>query len=187
MHFDIIPVQAIKSMSQQNLAFHWQDLHAKSGLPRFADFAPGERAHDPKQLLLWTVEERDGARDYRQLFRGDFAVQAFGAAIHPDQAPEPLRSLVKGGLDECVTASSMIYMSLASVDPSGNRIDCERLLLPFGDGDANVTHILSSLQLVSLEGTFDRRTVLAQFMQNVRVTLCGKIPPRVAAARPAAS
>lgn len=177
MRFDAVPVQAVKSISQRNLALHWQSLHARFGLPRFADFSPGDRAHDPRRLLVWTVGERDGQRDYRQLYRGDYAAEAFGAAMHPDEAPEPLRTLIRAGLDECATAASMIFMSISAPDPSGNRIDCERLLLPFGNGGTSVTQILSSLQLVSLEGTFDRPTVVQHFMTHAQATFCGRIEP----------
>ena len=49
MHFDLIPLQAVKSISQRNLAIHWQALHGRRGLPQFADFSPGNRAHDPRR------------------------------------------------------------------------------------------------------------------------------------------
>jgi len=177
MQFDITSVQSIKSIHQRNIALHWQSLHARGRLPRFDEFTPDNRSHDPKRLLLWTVSTRDGRRDYRQLYRGDYAVEAFGAAIHPSQAPEPLRSLIFAGLDECATTANIIYMLISAPDPAGNPIDCERLLLPFGNGGNEVTHLLSSLQLVSVEGTFDRPTVLQLFMNNAEATFCGRIEP----------
>lgn len=186
MQFDLIPLHAVKSISQRNLVNHWQALEAKQGLPRFADFSPGERAHDPRRVLVWAVEASNGERTYRHLYRGDYAVEAFGAVVRPAEAPQPLRDIIFAGLDECATSGNIIYMAITTPDPSGNAIDCERLLLPFGDGSAEVTHILSSLELVSVEGSFDRRTVVERFTTTqVGVTFSGRILPATTHAAPA--
>jgi hypothetical protein len=177
MQFDLIPLQAVKSISQRNLVTHWQALHAKQGLPRFEDFTPGERAHDPRRVLVWAVDRGNGGRTYRHVYRGDYAVEAFGPVVRPTEAPQPLRDIILAGLDECATSGNIIYMSITTPDPSGNAINCERLLLPFGDGGGEVTHVLSSLELVSLEGSFDRRTVLERFTTQVSVTFSGCIAP----------
>ncbi len=183
MQFDLIPVHAVKSISQRNLVIHWQALYARQGLPRFADFTPGERAHDPRRVLVWAVEGSNAERTYRHLYRGDYAVEAFGPVVRPAEAPQPLRDIIFAGLDECATSRNIIYMSITTPDPSGNAIDCERLLLPFGDGGAEVTHILSSLELVSLEGSFDRQTVVERFATaQVGVTFSGRILPATAQA-----
>ncbi len=154
MQFDIIPVHAVKSISQRNLAVHWQSLHAKLGMPRFADFSPGNRAHDPRQMLVWTVDEQNGERRYRHLYGGAYVFEAFGPDASVASVPERLREPFEAGLDACVTSASIIYMSIATSDPSGHRIECERLLLPFRNGGETVSHILASLQLVSPEGSF---------------------------------
>ena len=176
MRFDVIPVQAVKSISQRNLAVHWQGLHARAGLPRFADFSPGNRAHDPRQLLVWTIDTQNAAFGYRHLYAGPCVFEAFGPNASTSSVPGQLLALMKCGLDECAASATMIYMTIATCDPSGHRVECERLLLPFGSGQ-HVTHILASLQLVSLEGTFDRRTIVQQFEKQAEITFCGKIPP----------
>jgi hypothetical protein len=180
MQFDLIPVHAVKSISQRNLVIHWQALYARQGLPRFADFTPGERAHDPRRVLVWAVDRSSGETTYRHLYRGDYAVEAFGPVVRPAEAPQPLRDIILAGLDECATSGHIIYMSITAPDPSGNAIDCERLLLPFSDGGAEVTHILSSLELVSLDGSFDRQTVVERFTTQVGVTFSGRILPATA-------
>lgn len=175
MRLEIVPIQAVKSISQRNLAAHWQSLHARSGLPRVADFSPGDRAHDPKQLLLWAVDRQNGEHGYRHLHGGAHVLEAFGAHASAESVPERLREALRSGLDACASSASMIYMSIATSDPSGNRIECERLLLPFGSGSSDVTYIIASLQLVSLEGAFHRRTIVQQFERHVEVTLRGMI------------
>lgn len=183
MRFEVIPVQAVKSMSQRNLALHWQALHARGGLPCFADFSPGDRAHDPRQILLWRIDERGSTRGYRPLYKGDYVFEAFGGDVtSTDDVPEQLRDAFWAGLDACAASANIVYMSIATSDATGHRIECERLLLPFGNGGAKATHILASLQLVSIAGTFRRDTVLQQFEREADVTFCGRIPPTLAAA-----
>jgi hypothetical protein len=177
MRFDIIPVHAVKSISQRNLAVHWQSLHAKLGMPRFADFSPGNRAHDPRQMLVWTVDEQNGERRYRHLYGGAYVFEAFGPDASVASVPERLRGPFESGMDACVTSASIIYMSIATSDPSGHRIECERLLMPFRNGGETVSHILASLQLVSQEGSFERRTIVQHFERETDVTFCGRIPP----------
>ncbi len=176
MRFDAISVQAVKAQSQRNLALHWQALQARLGLPSFTDFAPGDRAHDPRSLLVWTIDQQNGERTYRHLYGGDYVFEAFGADATIESVPDRLRNIFKSGLDECVTSASIVYMSIATLDAAGHRVDCERLLLPFGS-DGEVTHIMASLQLVSVEGSFERRSIVRQFAQQADVTFCGKIAP----------
>ena len=181
MRFETIPVQAVKSMSQRNLAIHWRTLHARRGLPRFADFSPGDRAHDPRQILLWRIDEQGSTRSYRPLYGGDYVFEAFGPeASVPDSVPGSLRDAFWAGLDACAASADIVYMSIATSDSSGHRIECERLLLPFGNGGAKVTHMLASLQLFSVAGTFRRDTIVQQFEREADVTFCGRIPPAAA-------
>jgi hypothetical protein len=189
MRFDVIPVQSIKSISQRTLALHWQALHGRSGLPRFADFSPGERAHDPRGLLVWTVDEQSDKRAYRLLYGGAHVFEAFGADADVNSVPERLRDIFTTGLDECVTSANIVYMSIATSDPEGHRVECERLLLPFGD-HGKVTHVMASLQLVSIQGSFERSTIVRQFELEADLAFCGRIEPASApmprSARPAA-
>jgi hypothetical protein len=186
MQFDLIPLQAVKSISQRNLAIHWQVLHARRGLPQFADFSPGNRAHDPRQLLLWAIDEVDGRRSFRPLYGGAYVAEAYGPNVRQDMS-EGLRMIFRAGMDTCTSTANITYMQFATSDPAGHRVTCERLLLPFGRGTETVTHVLASLQLVSLDGTFERRTVVQHFERQVEVVFCGRIEPAAAAAVAAAA
>jgi hypothetical protein len=186
MQFDLIALQAVKSISQRNLAIHWQTLHARHGLPRFDAFSPGNRAHDPRQLLLWAIDEADGNRSYRPLYGGAYVAEVYGPNLRQELS-EPLRVIFKAGMDTCTTTANITYMQFATSDAAGHHVTCERLLLPFGRGDSNVTHVLASLQLVSVDGTFERRTIMQHFERQVEVTLCGRILPAAGAAAPVAA
>lgn len=189
MQVELIPVQAIKSISQRSLALHWLRLHAKLGLPQFTDFSPGDRTHDPRQMLVWTIDEQAGERRYRPLYSGSYVFEAFGAGATLASVPASLLTIFKSGMDACVASASIIYMTIATSDPAGHPVECERLLLPFANGGTKVAHVLASLQLVSIDGTFQRDTVVRQFAKEAEMTFCGRImpvSPAVPKARPSA-
>lgn len=181
MQFDLVPIQAVKSISQRTLAMHWQKLHARHGLPRFEEFSPGNRAHDPRQLLLWAVDDVDGKRSFRPLYGGAYVAEVYGPTRR-QALSGPLRYIFRLGMDTCTTSASITYMTLETSDAAGHRITCERMLVPFGRGSNSVTHVLASLQLVSMEGTFERRTIMQYFEQHVEIGFCGLIQPATAVA-----
>jgi hypothetical protein len=53
-------------------------------------------------------------------------------------------------------------------------VDCERLLLPLGEG-STVQQIVASLQLISLKGEFERKSVLSKFETLSEVVFAGRI------------
>lgn len=65
--------------------------------------------------------------------------------------------------------------ALSTVDAAGHRVDCERLLLPFGSG-AEVEQMVGSMPLISLKGNFERGTVLDKYRTTSRIELAGRIP-----------
>src|SRR5438128_11818055 len=98
MQFELIPLQAVKSISQRNLAIHWQALHATRGLPKFDDFSPGDRAHDPRQLILWAVDAADGTRSFRPIYGGAYVAEVYGPTPREELA-EPLRQIFRIGMN----------------------------------------------------------------------------------------
>lgn len=174
--FAPIKLHAVKAIHQRNLAAYWLDLASRGTLPSFEDFKPSDRLHDPKRMLVWTVGGTETAPTFSPTQAGQYFVEGFGEK--PDlgiDISEVLRRLIFTGLTECATTRAIIYMTIVSLDSGSNQIDCERLLIPFCNGDGMVTHILSSVELISLTGTFERRSVLKHFSAHSRVSFCGKI------------
>jgi hypothetical protein len=177
--FEPRPVQVIKSISQRSLVGYWASLRARHPLPAFNDFAPPARLHDPKQLMFWQVECDGPQRSFRSLHQGSNVGEVLGggwsAGLRLEQiVPEPLVAFSLAGSHRCAESGLPIYMVISTTDPDGHAIDCERLLLPFGNGAA-VQQQVGSLQLISTSGAFDRRTVLDRFRQHASVTLACQI------------
>ncbi len=79
--------------------------------------------------------------------------------------------------NQCADTGCPLYSILATVDNDGKRVDCERLLLPFGRY-GRVTQLLGSLQLIKVDGHFDRNTVLQRFQLQTEVVLSGLVSLR---------
>jgi len=74
----------------------------------------------------------------------------------------PFQQYAFATLSDCADRRVPIYSVISTKDLAGRRIDCERLLLPFGRDSVDV--VLASLQLVSDGAPIDRRSVMAIFM-----------------------
>jgi hypothetical protein len=88
--------------------------------------------------------------------------------------PVPLKSMSVDGANECAASGCAIYTIFATFDANGHRVDCERLLLPLGEG-STVQQIVASLQLISIKGEFERKSVLSKFETLSQAVFMGRI------------
>ena len=92
-----------------------------------------------------------------------------------EAVPESVRQYALDTAQECAQSGCAIFSILSTVNTAGHRVDCERLLLPFGSSD-EVEQIVASMQLISLKGNFERRSVLNDYQMTSRIELAGRIP-----------
>ncbi|HEV7442891.1 MAG TPA: hypothetical protein VGO18_09885 [Steroidobacteraceae bacterium] len=165
MKFENGTAHSIRSISQRGLAAAWARL-AQNGLPSFDQFDPGPKVHDPKQLAVWKVEVNATQLVFRAMYRGSLLDEAFNEGwtgkTLDEVTPPSLRAAIIGASDHCASTGCAIYTVLRTHDGAGYPIDLERLLLPFGK-NGRVRLILASLQLISLEGTVERRKAVENF------------------------
>src|SRR3954466_2733280 len=178
MNFENGIVDGIRSTSQRGLAAYWAKLaFARKGLPAFDQFKPGPRVHDPKHIAVWKVEAAGGELNFRALYRGSFIDEAVrddwvGKTL-AEVAPPTLRVPIIEASAHCASSGCAIYNVLRTYN-GAVPIDLERLLLPFGT-DGRVQVIVASLQLVSLEGKFERRKAVESFEAQTDVVLSFRI------------
>jgi hypothetical protein len=165
LNFENGTVEGIRSISQRGLAAAWARL-ASRGLPAFDQFHPEARVHDPKQLVAWKVEVAEDQYVFRALYRGPLVDKAFSSPwtgkTLAEVTPASLRPAIIGASDQCARTGCAIYTILRTYNDAGHPVDLERLLLPFGKND-RVQIIVASLQLISMEGTFERASVVKYF------------------------
>jgi hypothetical protein len=172
-------LNVIKSVSQRSLVQHWRRIGGSDGLPSFEHFAPPVEA-DPRQMMCWTIEGDGANRCFRTLQHGKFLSEAFHTDPLPLQqikavVPGPLQRVALDGLNECADACVPIYWVISTRDDAGHRVNCERLLLPFGEEPGKPRQIVTSLQLISYDGEFTRANVLAFFAREATVTFKAQI------------
>lgn len=172
-------IHNIRSISQRVLATHWTRIASGNQIPRFGEFDFQSRIHDPNQLAVWHVEQRSGPIVLRALYSGCLLNEPFNAdwvgRTLEELTPPSLRSAIVSGSHECVRTGYAIYMVLRTCDGMGYPVDLERLLLPFGR-NGQVEQIVASLQLISLEGMADRKTIIHDFEKQSDCILSVRIP-----------
>ncbi len=97
--------------------------------------------------------------------------------------PRSLRRVTLEAARECVRSGCLVYTTFSTIDSSDRRVDCERLLLPFGQ-DGKVEQILASLQLTVPKA---RPSVLKHFEMQADIGVEARIKPGFAAGKPADS
>jgi hypothetical protein len=157
---------------------YWGRLAGRRTFPRLEEFQPEQRMHDPQQLAFWNVEDVEGGRVFRALANGRYLTEAYNLSwvgkTMDEIAPAPTREWILQTARECVDSGCPMYSVMTTVDPEGQQVDCERLLLPFGRY-GRVTQLVGSLQLVSVKGGFTRQSALAAFNRKAEVTLAGPV------------
>lgn len=175
MTFRFIAPDAIRSTSQRALLEHWDQLAAGRPFPAFAELKPDPAMHDPRQLVAWAVEGEGRLSKFRAMYQGENVAEAFNSAwagkTMEQVVPMSLRRITLRPAKECAASGCAVYMVFSTVDANERWVDCERLLLPFGNG-AKVEHLLASLQLTVVGS---RLRIVKHFDMQSEVRLQGRV------------
>lgn len=178
MAFRFVPYWSVKSPSQLALLTYWDKLAAGRRLPAFAELKLEPGLHDPKQLVAWNVEGEGRLQKFRAVYQGEGIADVFNVAwagkTMEQVVPMSLRRVTLDAAKECATSGCPVYAIYSTIDANDTRVDCHRLLLPFGGAGGKVEQLLASLQLSVTE---TRRRVLTHFDMQTDVLLAGKIKP----------
>jgi hypothetical protein len=177
MTLKLISSEAIRSPSQRALTDHWDRLAAGRSFPAFTELDATALSHDPKQLVVWRIEGKGARQKFRALYQGENVSQAFNSdwagKTMEEVVPMSLRRVTLDAAKQCASTGAAVYMIISTIGPMGQRVDCHRLLLPFGR-DGAVEQILASLQLTIVN---TRRQVVGDFKMQADVVFSGLIRP----------
>jgi hypothetical protein len=176
MQFNSVSIDSIKSPAQRELLSLWDNLAAGRAFPSFFKLKPRRETFDADQAVIWSVEYGARGKQFRALYSGAGVGEAFNLAFAgktmDEVIPESLRKLAIDAADACATSGRAIYTILRTTDAAGARIDCARLLLPFGG--AVVEQVLSLLELSSA-APLQRRRVVENFRSRAEMIFAGSI------------
>ena len=181
MKFSWTKIDVISSVSQRGLALYWDRLERGASLPALSKFEPSERLHEAK-LFMYSTIKFDGDRCRYLIDRyGSRLLDASGVDGHgkflDTIIPEGLKIQALAAYDHCRLNKCLIYTVATTTDKEGRDVQYERLLLPFSEDQVRVDHIVSSLHLISTEGTFLRQGLLGSRANSLRYTLASMIKP----------
>jgi hypothetical protein len=184
MTLDLISSEAIKSPSQRALTEYWDRLAAGRRFPAFTELDAKALPHDPKQLVVWSVEGNGPRQTFRALYQGENVSQAFNSdwagKTMQEVVPMSLRRVTLDAAKKCTNQGAAVYTIISTIGPNGQRVDCHRLLLPFGR-DGGVEQILASLQLTNVS---TRREILGDFKMHANIIFSGLIRPSATVKQP---
>lgn len=165
MDFESAGPAIVKSIKQRELLNFWLRLYARhERLPAFADYRP-ERLADESEDLVYIVVEGSGGDTLRFFIEsdGDRMSIAFGTAGKGRDLEEymgvKLAPVVMPIYRECVRRQLPMFTISQINDLYGRKVDYERLLMPFSDGDG-VNRIIASLKTISDDGGFEIRNLM---------------------------
>jgi hypothetical protein len=165
----------IRSARQRALADYWDQLADGRLFPELKELKEIDGLHDPRQLVVFNVEGQGRLRKFTTLYQGEHIAEVFHLAWMGKTleaiVPMALRNVSLEAAKECAASGCLVYTILSTFDASDHRIECGRLLLPFGRG-AKVEQILMSLHLTETRG---RLSVLKHFEMHTDTVLQVKI------------
>jgi hypothetical protein len=87
-----------------------------------------------------------------------------------------LRRIALDAARECAASGCPVYMVVSTWDSHDNKVDCERLLLPFGRA-GKVEQLLGSLQLTNTPNSARRQRAVGHFEIHTDIIVSGRIKP----------
>ena len=181
MQFVESSIADVKSIAQRALVLHWSRAAAGRALPNLEDFQPPSRGHDPNLMVIWRVDYSADGPEFRAMFQGDHIAVAFrqrweGRSM-AEMIPESLRAAALDGARFCVEQRLAVYMVYTALDADGQRVDCERLLLPFGLPDGSVKQLLASMEIISVTRNVALSNALNHFERAHEIAFAGCFGP----------
>lgn len=192
MEFESASPAIIKSIKQRDLLNFWLRLYARDErLPSFDDYRPDRLADEREDLVYIVVEGTDDAPRFFIESDGDRMSIAFGTAGKGRDLEEymgaKLAPVVMPIYRECLRRRLPMFTISQINDLYGRKVDYERLLMPFSDGDG-VTRIIASLKTICDDGGFEIRNLMRandvppnyQLRSVIDRELYHKLPGRIA-------
>lgn len=164
MDFESASPAIVKSIKQRELLNFWLRLYARhERVPAFDDYRPERLADESEDLVYIVVEGSDDTPRFFIESDGDRMTIAFGAAGKGRDLEEymgqKLAPVVIPIYRECIRRRLPVFTISQINDLYGRKVDYERLLMPFSDGDG-VSRIIASLKTICDDGGFEIRNLM---------------------------
>src|SRR5690349_5381035 len=163
MQFEQRRPDVVRAISQRALIAWWTRARGRARVPDYATPLP-ERV-DADTLMHCDVVRDDGLR-FRMRSIGAKLAAAYGGSWPGrflDEAIAPnLRQAAHETYSKVVESEQPVYSILEMRDQRGHPVHYERLVLPLREQSEGVDRIITSVEMVSLEGAFEDRDLMVR-------------------------
>src|SRR5882672_5280258 len=185
MQFESANPSVVRSVRQRDLLNAWlRALGQRRALPALGDYQPERIADELADMMGFDVERSGDAARFLITQEGSRLTATYGNEhIDPDKrtnrylddAIGPARyGRVVPSYRACLLRKRPTYSVSMVQDEDGKDVSYERLLLPFGSGDA-VEQIIGSYKAISIEGGFKIRDLMGIRSKPVPVSVVNAV------------
>ncbi len=167
----------VRSPNQRWLLHHWNDLRGAAPLPVWDALQTNALAIPLDDLSMTRVMMTDAGVRYQIRFHGARLGELYASAscvgkFIDEILPVKSSAGILKTYHHCVETQCPVYTLSDLRDQTGRIGHYERLLLPFSRDGGRVERLLSSLETVSPEGTFDSRGLMVASAKPPAFALC---------------
>jgi hypothetical protein len=164
MNFESASPAVVKSIKQRDLLNVWLRLYAKHGrAPKLDDYQPDRLSDEADDLVHFSVHSTGTTPRIIIESNGTRMSNAYGATGKgrdlDDYLGAKLMPIVMPTYHECIRCQLPVFTISKVDDLHGRKVDYERLLLPFSEGQG-VNWIIGSLKTISDDGSFEIRNLM---------------------------
>jgi hypothetical protein len=177
----------VRAISQRALLSWWSRLCLTARIPAYPAEPPEHLAGQTDNLMHCDVVPSGDRLRFRMRFIGSRLAAAYGGSWPGrflDEALAPnLRDAAQQTYSSAVENERPVYSILETRDRRGLQVQYERLILPFSDGGTGVDRVITSVEMVSVEGAFEDRDIMVRkpaaptYLIHALIDLAGE-PPR---------
>ncbi len=175
----------IRSIKQRVLLNDWlRAARKRRPLPLIAEFPAEESADERADMMRFRVDETGNEARFVIIYEGARLTATYGNG-HVDPARRTNRYLddaigqeryarVVPSYLACLAHKRPTYSIATVQDSDGKQVSYERLLLPFGSGDA-VEQVVGSYKAISIDGGFKVDNLMAMKPLRVPVSIVSAV------------
>jgi hypothetical protein len=166
MQFQQRRPDVVRAISQRALIDWWTRARRAARIPDYATELPEHLAGHASSLMHCEVVPAGDRLRFRMLVIGSRLAAAYGGAWPGrflDEALAPnLREAAQQIYGKVVESGQPAYSILETRDPRGHQVHYERLVLPFRAETDGVDRLITSVEMVSVEGAFEDRDLMVR-------------------------
>ena len=166
MEFEQRRPDVVRAISQRALLAWWGRMCGVARVPATADATPETRGTQTQSMIHCDVVMDDGRQRFLMRFIGERLATAYGGdwvgRFLDEALPVGLSEATHRAYAAAVESQQPVYNIMNTPDRKGRMVHYERLVLPFSSDGSAVDHLVISVEMLSDEGAFEDKLLMAR-------------------------